>query len=449
MLSVNSEIRKYYWLDFSTQRILAMPTVLLGILLLMILLESKESTIISVSNTFILILVFLWGGHNAASSIIEEIKDNTWDNQRLSSVSPLSLSLGKLFGSTLYSWYGGIIALVIYSGYSLIKKPITVVAFEVVLLLMCGIFCHSVALLSSIQSLKSDNSYRKMSAISYLFVGIIASSIFYKTGMSNSLELQSGNKFTIIKWFNNDFSLIGFLIFSLVTFLFWSIVGIYRSMREELKFKNIPWVWAVFIIFVMFYTAGFLNDGYFTKYGNGISSLKLGSAVTCGVISLYLMLFADNLNITRYRIIFHQFRNKNWIKIGEATPKWVVSFVLTLITSVLLLFSAVGSSAFYSVCILIVSILLFITRDIAILHYFTFAPNNKRAGLATTFYLAVFYILLPSIFSAAGFKSSIYAFYPVINNTHIVSLLPVIIEVVIVGFMLNLRWRNAKEYLVA
>ena len=45
---------------------------------------------------------------------------------------------------------------------------------------------------------------------------------------------------------------------TLGVFLAWSVFGIYRLMRVELKFQSSPWAWLAFALFLMVYCDGFL-----------------------------------------------------------------------------------------------------------------------------------------------------------------------------------------------
>ena len=48
-----------------------------------------------------------------ASAIIGEIRERTWDGQRLSSLGAGTMMWGKLFGSTIFNWFGGAICLAV------------------------------------------------------------------------------------------------------------------------------------------------------------------------------------------------------------------------------------------------------------------------------------------------------------------------------------------------
>ena len=121
----------------------------------------------------------MWGGFLVSNTINEEIRNGTWDNQRLSPISPWKMTIGKLFGSALYTWYGSIIMLIIYAYSSLRYLPTSHVMYNLSMLILSGIFCHLVALLITTQSIKSKKLHKSSSSIAALIVSLIASGYFY------------------------------------------------------------------------------------------------------------------------------------------------------------------------------------------------------------------------------------------------------------------------------
>lgn len=458
MFPINSEIRRYYWQDFSLQRTIAMPAVLMAIVYLMLEWNENFGSVSRFAIYAFFVLVFIWGGNKAACSITDEVKDNTWDNQRLSAISPLNLSLGKLFGSTLYPWYGGAVALLIYILSVVGNQSVEFISYNVVLFLASGVFCHAIAVLASLHSLRAERRHGRLQSLAYFIVALLISSMFYKAGTENFLSgrYYQPEFFGTVKWFYFEFDKKYFSLGLLFIFLLWSIVGIYRLMREELQFKNIPWVWGLFVIFMMVYMAGFFyKEGYKASFDLNDSYLliqarrSICAAFAVGIISTYLMLFSDIISVTNYRIMLYRWKQKKWIKFGESIPKWIVSLVLTLIVAVMTVvsfFPVQYPQGAYGSFILVVSIVLFILRDATILHYFKFSSNNKRASLATIFYLAMLYILLPSFFLAAKLRDFVYAFYPIMReDASAVSLLPILVQVVIVGLLVHSRWEKANK----
>jgi hypothetical protein len=106
----NPELRRYAWLELSTHRLVALPLVLA--IIFFVADQMKGAMAVASAAVFIyVLLIAMWGGHKAAEAMLDEINDNTWDYQRLSALSPDSLAIGKLVGSTLYTWYGGLLCL--------------------------------------------------------------------------------------------------------------------------------------------------------------------------------------------------------------------------------------------------------------------------------------------------------------------------------------------------
>lgn len=449
---LNSEIRKYFWQDFSLQRMIAMPAVLSLILLFITLTANKnEDRAIVATMLFIyFIIILFWGGYKAACAVIEEVKDNTWDYQKLSSVSPWSLTFGKLFGSTLYNWYGGIIILAILGFYSLYSQSILQVSYNLIMLVLVGVFCHAVALLASIQSLRTQRSYKRLHTVSYLIIALTISMFFFPSkGSLYGFPIKSYMSSTT-HWFHFEVPETLFLLVSLSCFLFWTVIAIYRLMREELKFRNIPWVWGLFVIFAMIYVTGFIFNPH--KYSAGsvrfLSGFSLGMAFTFGVISIYLMYFADTINITRYRILWNSIKSKNLIKSGESLPRWVVSFVITFIVGGVICISELVQNGVgvEHVIVSVITLLLFVLRDACILHYFKFAVNNQRASLATLFYLSMLYILVPALFMAAESKFLAKMFFPAFHQDNsYIDIIPAIIHVGLAGGLLYWRWNKVDK----
>jgi len=455
MFPINSEIRRYYWLDFSMQRIIAMPVVLIAILYVMSVSGSAAGTIAGCFSALFMVIVFIWGGYQAANAVIEEVRDNCWDNQRLSSVSPWQLSLGKLFGSTLYSWYGGIITLLVYVFYRLNDQSPILVGYEVLLFIFCAIISHIIALICSIQSLRIQNRYGRFYPIAYLIIGLMATSSLYNMSHDLSKSFESDGAFTAVSWFNLDIDGGIFAITSLLLFLGWGMTGLIRLMREELKFTNIPWVWALFVLFIMIYTAGFHYDTtvhesypesfYALHHNHFLKQYRLGIAFMFASASIYWMFFADIITITRYRMLCYQWHEKNWRKIGETIPRWMVSFVITIAAAVFFILFQDTAKMGYS-AIVLTSYILFILRDAAIVHYFKFSSNNRRATMATLFYYAILYMLLPAISFAVKPYYFSYVFYPVMtHDANIAMLLPVMVQLLAVGYLLYGRWIKGNQ----
>src|SRR6185437_14143241 len=99
----------------------------------------------AVATALYYFLVVLWGTRNAALSVIAEIRERTWDFQKLSASRPFSLMWGKLFGATSFTWFGAILCLpfVIYPVWHS-DGPVPALS-ELVNLLLQGVLAQSVS----------------------------------------------------------------------------------------------------------------------------------------------------------------------------------------------------------------------------------------------------------------------------------------------------------------
>ena len=100
---INPEFKRNLWLSFSTHRLIGMPAFLTLIFMTIALADFRSeiasSLYVSSISAFIFI-VWLWGARNANSTIVDELRDKTWDQQRMSSLDPWTMTWGKLFCST-------------------------------------------------------------------------------------------------------------------------------------------------------------------------------------------------------------------------------------------------------------------------------------------------------------------------------------------------------------
>ena len=122
---INPEFRRNLWLELSPQRLVLMVSVLGIIAALTVYLGNdlvKEGStahaLLIVFSALGLMLAGGWGSFTALASINSEVAERTWDQQRLSALSPWQMAWGKLLGASIYPWLGGLLcaAVVLVSG---------------------------------------------------------------------------------------------------------------------------------------------------------------------------------------------------------------------------------------------------------------------------------------------------------------------------------------------
>src|SRR5690606_10106396 len=75
--------------------------------------ENWPSTLIAPVMVMFCAFCSVLGTYQASMAFREEIRNNTWDFQRMSSIGPWQLAGGKFLGVTSYAWYVGILLLVV------------------------------------------------------------------------------------------------------------------------------------------------------------------------------------------------------------------------------------------------------------------------------------------------------------------------------------------------
>jgi hypothetical protein len=107
---MNPEFQRNLWLEMSPSRALLMPLVIALIFAVFSLNEGLKGVGGAAAIIFFVVAI-VWGPFKAARTVTDDVRDRTWDGQRMSSLSPAAMTLGKLFGSTIYCWYGAAFAL--------------------------------------------------------------------------------------------------------------------------------------------------------------------------------------------------------------------------------------------------------------------------------------------------------------------------------------------------
>jgi len=98
---MNPEFRRNLILHLSPHRLIAMPTVLGAFVLVVYTLQDRSFDWGTglVAEFAYYFFTFLWGTKLAAESIVGEVVDGTWDQQRMSAMRPWRMAWGKLFGA--------------------------------------------------------------------------------------------------------------------------------------------------------------------------------------------------------------------------------------------------------------------------------------------------------------------------------------------------------------
>jgi hypothetical protein len=433
-MRVNPEFRRNFWLELSQQRLIGMPMVLGALFLLAFTLSGKSlgEDVAKMSLFLFGVLAIVWGTKLAGESVVTEIRDRTWDGQRMSVIGPWAMTWGKLFGSTVFPWYGALLCLIVYA-VSVPFKPGTDIFKTVLVMAGTGLAGQSVALFASLLAIQRDRRFSRSQASAFSVLGLMTAF----TVLSFSFQGRGH-----IQWYGNSFIPIDFILLSLALFLAWAVFGIYRLMRLELQMKNSPWIWLGFVIFLMVYMAGFSLQATQEISTDALSRCLLSAYITVVALT-YLTALAEPKDPIRFRRLIRAVKDGNWRLLLQGCPSWAMVLPL-LCVSAIMLFAfppADISSSGLNLRIAVAASLFFILRDLALLLFFNLSRKPKRADMLAMLWLGLLWLVIPLTLSGLGFVhlSQLFHFRP--DAQPFISLVAATCELLLAAWLVARRWK--------
>lgn len=430
-MNLNPEFQRQLYLEFSQARLIGVPMILGIIFAFTYVVDDNQFAAVTTQSAlglFILIVSF-WGSRQVVDSVLEELRSHTWDTQRLSALDPWTMVCGKLFGSTLVVWYGGVICLIVYAlATPNIANFFWVCSFSVT----SGMLVHSISLLLGLVALRkwqlNSNSFAIGLAI---FAAItLGTWIMPLAEAPKAIETVAN-----ASWYGMEAPVQFLTLTSVSVALFWCVVGNYRLMAHELSIRTVPWVWLVFAVFLIFYVGGFISADEFDNY------FYASSFGICLMLS-YLAAFSEPHEAMRIKRLFTYIAEENWQRSAEELPIWCITFVLAAFLAIPLSFTDL-SGFDDKLNIYPVSILLLMLRDIGIYLYFSYGKNPQRAFSMTLLTLIFLYGVFPGIFTAAEQQWLVAVFFPLTAPNIGLSLVYSVVQNLLVWYLMYQHWRES------
>lgn len=441
------------------------------------------------------IALYFLGIYECATSFTGELKNKTWDIQKISAISPLHLVIGKLLGAPSYAWYITLWTLpfVLYAYanmFEVLPQENTLIQtvepelsfpspHDIISSAICVII--PVFLGQIIASYASLNNLmrNRTGALGPFALGFFAAASLHSL-LSEILNIKlyalgpSGMHNTI-EWYgrtiSNDLFVLGTLIYVIIV----ASVALYRMARKELNFPSYPFIWILFLISVSFYLIGvsdtikYSGDLDFTIDWSkpGITSIPFAVFFT----ATFMNIWNNAANLSGYQRFFNAIKRKNPKKILETVPEWMVTSIFMVASLIIgIMFFEWSNQADtrtdqHSILILIIALTLFFIRDAIILHIFTLGNRLKRGAMYMALFYLFAYVLIPvlifygvqiwngsqiqanELFSKEFAYRYIFAvFYPSIQegyNSYALGFTPPVIQIMIASLIL---WRTTKPY---
>ncbi|MBB4265436.1 hypothetical protein [Roseospira visakhapatnamensis] len=436
----NPEFRRNLWSEFSTHRLIAMP-LLLGLVFLGAHSGFGTAGVDQAAQGALLALLVVWGGRQAAGAVSDEIVGGTWDAQRMSAIGPWSLTWGKLLGATAYTWYGGLLCVLVMLGAGatssrdLLTMVLTALAAQ-------GSALFVGMLLQRGQRPAALLGYVTLAQVCGIGVAVVLAAQGYTWSMDDS-----------VTWWSWRVSGETFLFASTVAALVWVLAGVHALMREELRYRPQPWTWLAFLLFAALYAAGLADPGRLSSlYGTMIAVDVVPLTVAYGVVTaltLWSAVVSSNTSVglRRWLAAPTPARDRPSALFLEA-PAWVLGLAVGVLLAMALTaaWSAVPTPAWLPV--LVWSTLLFLVRDLGVVLAVTLDGDRRRGALGAIVYLAVLYALLPVVLQDL-IPNVAMALRPTEGATIAGSLVPAALQAVGAWALVAWRWRRAGRGLSA
>lgn len=412
---MNPELQRNLWLQFSQLRLLMMPAVI-GLCFFAALVvganaagsDVRWTMLASVASTLHFIVVIVWGSWAAARSVVGEIRERTWDGQRLSSIGAWAMVWGKLFGATAYVWYGGAM---IIAGLAVAQLATggPGAALEAVLFsVLIGVFAHASAMLASLVAIRRRYAQRRIDVVFFQITGLAAAALgtwAWTVGTSGKSIFMAVGHLSVVRWFAFEIPAPLFCLGSLGLFVGWTLIGCWRLMRTELQHRNSPVVFLAFLLYMMLYVSGLaatlgqLNEG---PLKNFVSMGSIYAALAAYVASAftYVMVFLDPKDWVLYRWLRAEGAAGRFHAVLGNLQGWMVSLVAFAALSLYLTLTsepiAFQGRSLGDPRLFFAAGFLFALRDVLIVLFYNARPGASRADLGALIAILVLY-LVPAI----------------------------------------------------
>jgi hypothetical protein len=424
-MKMNPEFRRSLWLEITSTRLIGMPLVLLAAIFMAWLAdgESFGAAVRGTSLSLFIGITFLWGMKQTSDAVVGEIRERTWDWQRMSAIGPWSLTWGKFFGSTVYIWYGGAICLV-FMALSWGETSLFHTLKSILMLLLGALVIQGIGLLASLQMLIRDRALSRTESSA-----LVALAFFLVWPMVGFTDSKG-----IIAWYGRTVTITDFILLSLALFLFWIFAGAYSLIRAEFRMRTLPYAWGGFVLFLMLYMAGFANA----------ANMRILVAGGTAIGLTYLTALLEGKDPVALGRLLRWFREGNRRRVIEGLPTCIVTLPFVLVAALLLALmpgdfaTPFGATGFRA---LIVAALAFLLRDIGLLLYMNLAKKPQRADMFMLLCLALLYGLLPAILQAIGAAPATAIFWPR-DQYWAISLAASILGAVGIWYLAGGRWKR-------
>jgi hypothetical protein len=398
---LNPELQRNAWLELGPHRRIAGPAVLLLVFALFGAggeAGDWRARLVGPAYVLSFVILYLYGAHQAAESVAEEVRDRTWDLQRLSALGPGAMTVGKLFGAPMFAWYLGIPCLVVLAFASSAVPNAPNPGWLVVTYAAGAIAVHGASIGLALQEARREaRAGRRLGVLVMLLPLLLAMWV---------LPLADRGAAQGLAWHGRYFDGLTFLALSACAFAAWAAFGAYRGFCRELQVRTLPWAWPGFALFLAFWLAGFASEG------GGFARAFTGFGLLAALGATYLALYSEPTTAMEIRRVSAAFARGDAVRAMEEMPLWPTTLVLAFAFALAapLAWQGFGESLGLDgwreltdyVARAPLALVLAALRDGAILVFFASAARPRRVVTTALLYAALLWWVIPGLLAAVG-----------------------------------------------
>jgi len=428
------------WLELTPYRLAAMPVVLIGVFLIALLFAGGNlgADVAKAAAVVFAAIVLPWGNRMIADSLIQEVAGNTWDRQRMSALGAWEMTWAKLFGSTIYVWYGGVFCLGVFVVSLAGVWRAGELILAVMMMILTGVFSHAVCFMFTLLAIRRQRQYGPTRAGFYQFVAVIIGLALLGAGLSGLFDRPGAGT---IHWFGRTIPMPVFMLMTVAVWGMWSVAGAVAVMRAEFQQPGTPWLWLGHLGFSMVYIAGIdLVPDAVSRYAPWLPT-GLFPAFCLAIVTTYVTAFCEPKSKGALRRLLHLIKRREFFPAVNLVPRFAFGVMAIGLSAAAIVLAGVfvgGDAAAVDasrVSLFTVSMFLFVVRDIVIL--LVFSSISPRYGERRAFiFLFIVYTAVPAVLSMLSLDPLMPMFWPVWGGDFSSSVLPALIQAAIAAGLL-------------
>ena len=437
-----------------------------------------------VSVPALFIILYVIGICEASTSFTSELRDKKWELQKRSTLRPIHLTIGKLFGVTSYAWYCsfGMLSTILYAYSNMFEnvgtlvnpilmyptlKDIALLSIMIILSAFCGHLTATTVSLINLSNGKVGNFVPFLSGLtaaffSYGFVLIVSKVMFIDDGFYQ----QGPSNWT---WFSYHTREVYVVVSAIIILAIWTCIVLHRRVRRELGYHNSTYTWLLFSATLSLYWSGYGDmieiDRPMAPQIIGIMFQFCSIAMLIFFFSTYCSIYYESSRLNNYREFFTSISNRAYKTSWKILPSWILNYVVfsfLMITYFSIKYMYPFGSDDYvdsrNIDIaLIIFLNLFMLRDGIVMHICLLGKYFKRGGLMLRLYYLLAYLVLPFlVYSSVNLYSNYFGVdvnalqdnvvlqhikcFFILNTIEpymLSKFLPVMFEIIIFGYILR------------